>query len=82
MPLRAYQPVNRPCRLCGDGFDHMQPAGAAPLTSCPKCGEPVLLRAAHTVATPQASKRPSVSEAKQAGFSVLKKTSDGSFEKQ
>jgi len=82
MPLRAYTPLKPPCRLCGDGFELMQPAGALPLATCPKCGQDVKLSATHQVATPKVTKPVSTSEAKGAGFSVLKRTSDGTFEKQ
>lgn len=82
MPLRAYIPRETPCRLCGKGFELMQPAGEPPLAVCPKCGQDVKLSAAHQVATPRVTKPVSTSEAKRAGFSVLKRTSDGTFEKQ
>lgn len=81
MPIRAYEPVNGPCRLCGAGFDLVQSANAAALTACPKCGQPVRLKAASVVQTPRVSKPPSPSEAKSAGFTVLKRTSGGEYEK-
>lgn len=81
MPIRAYEPVNSPCRLCGAGFELMQPASAAPLTTCPRCGQDVRPRPASAASTPRVSRAPSVSEAKSAGFTVLKRTSKGEFEK-
>lgn len=81
MPIRAYEPVKSPCRLCGAGFELLQAATAAPLDTCPRCGQTVRLKAAHVATTPQASRRPSTSEAKSAGFTVLKRTSGGEYEK-
>lgn len=81
MPIRAYEPLQNPCRLCGAGFELMQAASAAPLTTCPRCGQGVRLKAATSASTPRASRQPSVSEAKSAGFTVLKRTSGGEYEK-
>jgi hypothetical protein len=51
------------------------------LTDCPLCRKPV-----HKVislsSTPKASRKPSISEAKQAGFTVLKKRDKGVYERQ
>lgn len=82
MPIRAYEPIASPCRLCGTGFELMQAATEQPLTTCPRCGQSVRLKAAVAVTTPQATRKPSTSEAKQAGFTVLKRTSGGEYEKQ
>jgi hypothetical protein len=82
MPLRFYAPVKAPCRLCGPGFEHAQSAAAPDLKSCPKCGQPVRPGAPQTVNSPKLSAPLSVSRAKQAGFTVLKRTSAGEFERQ
>jgi hypothetical protein len=82
MPLHAYAPLSLPCRLCGDGFEHRAEAGAADLTECPTCGQAVRRRAAQPVNSPKLSAPLSVSRARQAGFTVLKRTSGGEFEKQ
>jgi putative FmdB family regulatory protein len=82
MPLRAYAPLSPPCRLCGDGFEHRQPAGAPDLAACPTCGQPVRRLAVAPVNSPKLSAPLSVSRARQAGFTVLKRTSAGEFEKQ
>lgn len=81
MPIRAYEPVQSPCRLCGAGFELMQAASAAPLDACPRCGQAVRLKVATTTNTPRVSRTPSTSEAKSAGFTVLKRTSGGEYEK-
>lgn len=82
MPLRFYAPLKTPCRLCGPGFEHQQAAGAADLQECPKCGQRVQRAATQTVNSPKLSAPLSVSRAKQAGFTVLKRTPGGEYEKQ
>jgi putative FmdB family regulatory protein len=82
MPLQFYAPLKPPCRLCGTGFEHRQPPNAPDLTSCPKCGQSVQRAAAQIVNSPKLSAPLSVSRAKQAGFTVLKRTAGGEFEKQ
>ena len=82
MPLHAYAPLTPPCRLCGDGFEHRASATAPALAACPTCGQPVRRRVAQTVNTPKLSAPLSVSRARQAGFTVLKRTTAGEFEKQ
>lgn len=82
MPLRFYTPLKPPCRLCGPGFEHHQPASAADLKECPKCGQAVRLAVGTTVNSPKLSAPLSVSRARQAGFTVLKRISGGEFERQ
>ena len=82
MPLHAYAPLAPPCRLCGDGFEHRAPAGAPDLNACPTCGQGVRRVAVHSVNSPKLSAPLSVSRARQAGFTVLKRTPGGEFEKQ
>ena len=82
MPLRFYAPLKLPCRLCGPGFEHRQPAAAADLASCPKCGQGVRRAEAQSVNSPKLSAPLSVSRARQAGFTVLKRTSGGEYERQ
>jgi hypothetical protein len=82
MPLHAYAPLAPPCRLCGDGFEHHAVAGTPALTACPTCGGPVHRLTAHATNSPKLSAPLSVSRARQAGFTVLKRTSAGEFEKQ
>lgn len=82
MPLCAYKPIQSPCRLCGSGFEHRQSAREPDLTKCPTCQQPVQRDVAHSINFPQLSAPISVSRARQAGFTLLKRTSDGSYEKQ
>ncbi|MCX6951594.1 MAG: zinc ribbon domain-containing protein [Verrucomicrobia bacterium] len=82
MPLHAYAPVSAPCRLCGEGFEHRAATGAPDLTACPTCGQAVRRVTVQSVNSPKLSAPLSVSRARQAGFTVLKRTSAGEFEKQ
>ncbi len=82
MPLHAYAPLTPPCRLCGDGFEHRATASASSLTQCPTCGQSVRRVTPQTVNSPKLLAPLSVSRARQAGFTVLKRTSGGEFEKQ
>jgi hypothetical protein len=68
--------------LCGAGFEHAQASSAPDLKECPKCGQAVQRAAAQPVNSPKLSAPLSVSRARQAGFTVLKRTSGGEFEKQ
>jgi hypothetical protein len=82
MPLRFYAPLKTPCRLCGPGFERNESADAAALSECPKCGQRVQRSTAQPVNSPKLSAPLSVSRARQAGFTVLKRTSGGEFERQ
>jgi hypothetical protein len=82
MPLHFYTPAQLPCKLCGAGFEHHARAAELPLAACPTCGQSVQRQNLQSVSSPKLSVRVSVSSAKQAGFAVLKRTSDGHFEKQ
>ena len=82
MPLFHYRPLNLPCRICGSGFELVQAAGDAPLTLCPTCGKAVTRGDPPTVHSPRLTRPASTSEAKDAGFNVFRKTSDGSYERQ
>ena len=82
MPLYRYLPAKAPCKLCGEGFEHRQGAQDPALTACPTCGQTVSRVMPQPVNTPKITAPLSISRAKQAGFSVLKRTSNGDFEKQ
>jgi putative FmdB family regulatory protein len=82
MPFYRYLPASAPCKLCGDGFDHRQGAAAPALTACPTCGQQVTRAAVVATHTPRLLAPLSVSAAKSAGFTVLKRVSSGEFERQ
>jgi putative FmdB family regulatory protein len=82
MPIYRYTPAQAPCKLCGSGFDHRQGAAEAVLTECPTCGQPVNRVVVVSLHTPKLLAPLSVSAAKSAGFTVLKRLGKGEFEKQ
>lgn len=81
MPLQRYRVTRPPCRLCGDGFECLQAAGEPAHDACPKCGLPVERVAADAAFIPRITRPLSPSAAKNAGFSIYRRTSDGNFEK-
>lgn len=82
MPVQSYRPLKNPCKLCGEGFDYHQEASTPALNQCPTCGQPVEKKTFNTVTLPKLLRPLSVSQAKQTGFTVLKRTDSDSFEKQ
>jgi predicted nucleic acid-binding Zn ribbon protein len=68
------------CARCRRGFDLRRPLERPPLTECPLCKNPVK-KVITPVSTPRVSKPLSVSDAKSAGFTILEKRCDGSYEK-
>jgi hypothetical protein len=82
MPVYRYVPVNSPCKLCGDGFDHRHEASMDALTTCATCGQAVARVSIQPINTPKLLAPVSISKAKQAGFTVLKRISDTEFERQ
>ncbi len=82
MPIYRYKPADGSCKICGDGFDHRQEAHHADLQECPTCGKAVIKQLPTGVATPRVTRKPSISDAKSAGFTVLKKIGKGEYEKQ
>lgn len=68
------------CRRCSQGFDLRRPLTRPPLTNCPLCKAPVK-KVITTVNSPRVTKPLSMSAAKSAGFTILEKRCDGSYEK-
>lgn len=75
----AVQPAEG-CPRCRTGFDLRRPLSRPPLTACPLCRKPVR-KVIQPVSTPRVAKPLSVSDAKKAGFTILEKRGDGSYEK-
>ena len=78
MPLYEYELCDGNCVMCGGKFTLRRPLSAAPLTKCPVCKKPVR-RVWSTFNSP---KTLSISDAKKAGFTVLKRVSKGEYERQ
>jgi putative FmdB family regulatory protein len=81
MPLYEYELCEGSCVACGGRFTLRRPVSAAELTQCPACKRPVR-KLISGFNTPTVSKPLSVSDAKKAGFTVLKKVGKGEYERQ
>lgn len=81
MPLYEYEVCEGDCKVCGGRFTLRRPLSAAPLTKCPLCKKPVR-KLISQFNTPGITKPLSISDAKKAGFTVLKRLGKGEYEKQ
>jgi putative FmdB family regulatory protein len=81
MPIYEYEPLDGDCKICHGRFELRRGLDREPLENCPLCKKPVrkIISAANT---PRVSKPLSVSDAKSAGFQVLKRRDKGVYEKQ
>ncbi len=82
MPTYAYIAENpeQGCPSCRRGFDLRRPMNRPALTHCPLCRQPVKKQVSG-FSTPKLTKPVSVSDAKKAGFTILEKRFDGSYER-
>jgi hypothetical protein len=82
MPIYEYIAADpkHSCRICARGFELQRPVGRQPLERCFYCKNPVkkLISRVHT---PKVLKPLSVSDAKSAGFTLLKRRDKGVYEK-
>ena len=81
MPIYEYELCEGDCKACGGKFSLRRPASRPPLEKCPLCRKPVR-KIISTVNSPTKLKPLSVSDAKNAGFTVFKKVSSGEYERQ
>lgn len=83
MPIYEYEPVDPDdcCPACRGGFEIRRPVSRPPLETCPVCRKPVRKLLSKRVNSPQIMKPLSVSDAKKAGFTVLEKRDEGTYEK-
>lgn len=81
MPIYEYELCEGDCKVCGGRFALRRPLSAEPLKVCPLCKKPVrkLISAFNS---PSLTKPTSISDAKKAGFTVLKKIGKGEYERQ
>ncbi len=82
MPIYEYitEDPEKACRICTKGFELRRPASRPPLEKCPLCRTPVR-KVISRVNTPKINKPLSVSDAKSAGFTVMKRRDKGVYEK-
>ncbi|HEY3863652.1 MAG TPA: zinc ribbon domain-containing protein [Verrucomicrobiae bacterium] len=81
MPIYEYELCEGDCAVCGGKFTLRRPLSAAPLKACPACKRPVR-KIISTFNSPVKLKPVSFSDAKKAGFTVLKRLGKGEYEKQ
>jgi putative FmdB family regulatory protein len=81
MPLYEYELCEGDCSICGGSFTLRRPLRAPELRVCPACKKPVR-RVISNFNTPTKLKPLSITDAKKAGFTVLKKTGKGEYERQ
>ena len=81
MPFYEYELCDGNCAACGGKFTLNRPLSAKELTQCPACKKPVR-KVFSTFSSPLKLKPLSVSDAKKAGFTVLKRVNKGEYEKQ
>ena len=81
MPIYEYIAAGEQgCRVCKGGFELRRPDDRAPLELCPLCRAPVR-KVISRVSAPNAAKPISVSDAKNAGFTILERRDKGVYEK-
>lgn len=81
MPIYEYELCDGDCKVCGGKFSLRRPVNAAPLTACPLCKKPVR-KLISGFSSPMKLKPTSITDAKKAGFTVLKKVGKGEYERQ
>lgn len=82
MPIYEYEVVSEDgCKMCGGSFTLNRPLDAKPLTKCPGCKKEVR-KLISSFSTPTHLKPLSITDAKNAGFTVLKKVGNGEYERQ
>jgi putative FmdB family regulatory protein len=81
VPIYEYELTEGGCAACGGKFTLRRPLSAKPLTNCPACKKPVR-KVLSTFNSPIKLKPLSVTDAKKAGFTVLKRVNKGEYERQ
>ena len=81
MPLYEYELCEGSCAACGGRFTLRRALSAPELTQCPACKKPVR-KVISLFHTPNILKPVSVTDAKKAGFTVLKRRGKGEYERQ
>ena len=81
MPFYEYELCEGDCTICGGKFTLNRPISAPELKECPLCKKPVR-KIISSFSTPTKLKPLSVTDAKKAGFTVLKRVNKGEYERQ
>lgn len=80
MPIYEYQPDEKGCSYCRDGFEVMQAMSDEPLAKCPECGAPCH----RVISVPARTGKNILSDANLAekGFTKYVRRSDGQYTKE
>ena len=81
MPIYEYELIDGSCKVCGGKFAINRPISRPVLEKCPLCRKPVR-KIISSFNSPIHLKPLSITDAKKAGFTVLKRIGKGEFEKQ
>jgi putative FmdB family regulatory protein len=81
MPIYEYELCEGGCAICGGKFTVNRPVSSATLTNCPACRKQVR-KVISAFFSPNKLKPLSITDAKKAGFTVLKRLGKGEYEKQ
>ncbi|MGF1657545.1 MAG: FmdB family zinc ribbon protein [Verrucomicrobiales bacterium] len=81
MPIYVYELTEGECHICGGSFELRRPVNREPLEKCPLCKKAVR-KVISQVNLPKILAPVSVSDAKKAGFTVLKRRDQGVYEKE
>ncbi len=81
MPFYEYELCQGDCAVCHGRFTLRRPMSAPELKACPACKKPVR-KVISSFSSPVKSKPVSFSDAKKAGFTVLKRLGKGEYERQ
>jgi putative FmdB family regulatory protein len=81
MPIYEYELCEGDCKICGGKFALNRPVNRPALEKCPLCRKPVR-KVLSNFSSPMKLKPLSVSEAKSAGFTIIKKVGNGEYERQ
>ena len=81
MPLYEYELCEGTCAACHGRFTLRRPASAPEVKACPACKKPVR-KIISNFSSPQKLKPLSITDAKKAGFTVLKRVNKGEYERQ
>jgi len=80
VPIYEYEVEGGDCHICGGRFELRRPLDRAELKDCPLCRRPVR-KLIGQVNTPKVLKPTSISDAKAAGFTVLERRDEGTYER-
>ena len=81
MPLYEYELIDGDCKVCGGKFTLNRPVSRPTLEKCPLCRKPVR-KIISSFNSPTKLKPLSITDAKKAGFTVLKRIGKGEYERQ